>query len=111
MDNKELLKELKQIHEESKNLQYKIMSIMEIIENEQIIKSKGYNEQQKLIINDFLIEHGNVLNKDKQTLLYNSLRELNINRLTLYKLLKELNYKCKYHDNKEIDWKDLEILN
>lgn len=110
MDNKELLEELKIIHTETKNIQYKIMMLFEKIENEEIIKAKGYQEKQKDLINNFIAENGNKLNKEKQVILYNILRETNINRLTLSKLLNTLDYKIKYHTEEGTDWKTLEII-
>lgn len=110
MDNKELLEELKIIHTETKNIQYKIMMLFEKIENEEIIKAKGYQEKQKELINNFITENGNKLNKEKQGMLYNILRETNINKLTLSKLLNALNYKIQYHTEEGTDWKTLEII-
>lgn len=109
MDNKQLLEQLSDLHTQARNLQYNLMSLMEKIENEEIIKAKGYNKNMEQIIDKFIKDHGNILGKLNQTELYNQLKEYNINRLTLYRVLKELNYTCKYHDN-GTDWKNLEII-
>lgn len=110
MDNKEILEQLKELHEQARNLQYNIMSLMEKIENQEIIKAKGYYKDMERIVDNFIKEHGNVLDKTNQIILRNQLKEYNVNKLTLYRVLKELNYFCKYHNNDKEGWKDLEII-
>lgn len=102
MDNREMLEELR-------SLQVKIINLIDKVEKEEKAKANDYDNKMKDIIEEYTITNGNLLNKDKQTSLYFLLKEFNINKLTIYKILKKLGYKCKYIDN-NTSWKDLEII-
>lgn len=60
------------------------------------------------IINKYIRENGNTLDKDHQSKLFKKIAWCNDEKLSLIKVLRNLNYNFKYIDTEE-EWKDIYI--
>lgn len=120
MNNYDVINKLNNVLQELENISSLILkleketrSFIEEVENKTTIDAErvdNNNNDIKLIriINKYIRENGNTLDKDHQSKLFKKVSWCNVEKLSLIKLLRNLNYNFKYIDT-ENEWKDIYI--
>lgn len=120
MNNYDVINKLNNVLQELENISSLILkleketrSFIEEVENKTTIDAErvdnGNNDIKLIrIINKYIRENGNTLDKDHQSKLFKKVSWCNVEKLSLIKLLRNLNYNFKYIDT-ENEWKDIYI--
>lgn len=111
-NNYRLINRLNELNKQVKDISNEINEIIMMLEVDPIEENINIiNKHDGIcisLINKYIIENGNILNKDHQHELSKKVYWCNYNNLSLIKLLKYLNFKYEYIDNNK-DWKDIKI--
>lgn len=107
-----VLRELESINKTTNQLKEDIINFINDVENniDMSVKETISLDDIKTIrvINKFIKENGNILDKKKQGALFNKLVWCNTRKLSLIKLLRMLNYEFEYIESDK-EWKDILI--
>lgn len=111
-NNYRLINRLNELNKQVKDISNEINEIIMMLEVDPIEENTNIiNKHDGIcisLINKYIKESGNILNKEQQHELSKKVYWCNDNNLTLIKLLRYLNFKYEYIDNNK-DWKDIKI--